>query len=187
MVLEGIWRGERTIDGLPLSESDRTALASALALRGVEGWERILDTELVNIDNPDRRAEFEFVRPSLDADSQVREAFFESLHDPMNREREPWVLTAVENLHHPLRRAHARVFIPPSLELMEEIQRTGDIFFPARWIAATLGRHNSPEAARMVRDFLSSRADYPLQLRLKILQAADPLFRAEEILTRSGS
>ncbi|MGW8267759.1 MAG: hypothetical protein ACWGSQ_15445 [Longimicrobiales bacterium] len=186
-VLEEIWRGEREIPSLTLSESDRMVLASAMALREVEDWARILDTQLVSIENPDRREEFEFLRPSLDADPLVREAFFERLKDPANREKEPWVLAGIANLHHPLRRNHGLRFIQPSLELLEEVQRTGDIFFPARWIATTLRSHNSPEAAAVVRAFLDSRPDYPHQLRLKVLQAADPLFRAAEILPGGGS
>jgi len=37
---------------------------------------------------------------------------------------------------------------------MEEIQATGDIFFPRQWIGATLGGHRSAEAAAIVRRFL---------------------------------
>ena len=186
-ILKEVWRGDREIPGLHLSETDFTALASALAVREVEGWDEILDRQAENIQNPDRLAQFDFVRRSLDADPAVREAFFEDLLDPANREKEPWVLAGMGNLHHPLRRDHAKRFILPSLELLEEIQRTGDIFFPARWTGAALGDHNAPEAAQDVRAFLAARPNYPFRLRLKILQAADPLFRAVEILEGAGS
>jgi aminopeptidase N len=185
--LEEVWRGQRVVPGLPLSETDLTALATALAIREVEGWAEILDQQLENIQNPDRKAEFEFVRPSLDADPLIREAFFEGLRDPGNREKEPWVLAGMGNLHHPLRRDHAQRFVSPSLELLEEIQRTGDIFFPARWVGSALGNHTAPQVAREVRAFLDDRPDYPFRLKLKILQGADPLFRAVEIQGRSGS
>ncbi|HBW82843.1 MAG TPA: hypothetical protein DEF79_02260 [Gammaproteobacteria bacterium] len=69
----------------------------------------------------------------------------------------------------------------PSLVMLEEIQATGDIFFPGRWLGATLGSHNSAAAATTVREFLAQRPDYNLQLRLKILQAADTLFRVERL------
>jgi aminopeptidase N len=180
-ILEDVWRKEREVPGLHLSETDYSALAAALAIREVEGWEEILELQSQEIQNPDRKAQFDFVRPSLDADPAVREAFFEDLRDPANREKEPWVLDGLGNLNHPLRRDHARRFILPSLELLEEIQRTGDIFFPARWVGTALGNHTAPEAASQVRAFLDQRPDYPFRLRLKILQAADPLFRAVEI------
>lgn len=186
-LLEDVWRGNREIPDLRLSEADRTALASTLALHGVPDWEQILETQSENIRNPDRKARFEFVRPSLSQDPAVREAFFQDLMQEENREKEPWALEGVSNLHHPLRRDHALKFITPSLDLLEEIQQTGDIFFPARWVGATLGGHNSPEAAETVRTFLADRPDFPFRLRLKILQAADPVFRAEEILEGSGT
>ncbi len=181
-LLRGIWEGEDDVPGLTLSEPDHTRLAQELAIREVEGWEEILAAQADRIENPDRKARFDFVRPALDADPAVRERFFSSLREPSSREREPWVLDGVGTLHHPLRRPHARGLIEPSLVLVEEIQRTGDIFFPKRWLDATLGGHNTPEAARTVRTFLEARPGYPPRLRAKILQAADRLFRAAEIV-----
>ncbi len=180
--MERVWRGTETLPGLPLAEADETALATALAVRGVDGWSAILDEQERRITNPDRQARFRFVRPSLDADPAVRLAFFESLKEEANREREPWVLSGLENLHHPLRAASALSTIRPALDLLEEIQRTGDIFFPGRWLDATLSRHTEPEAADAVRRFLEERRDLPPRLRAKVLQSADGLWRAAAIL-----
>jgi aminopeptidase N len=177
-----LWQRRSQIAGLPLFERDYIRLAQNLALREATRYQEILDAQLERIENPDRRASFEFVIPALSADQAVRDQFFESLADPANREHEPWVLTGVAFLHHPLRAASAERYILPSLELLEEIQRTGDIFFPKRWLDSTLGGHSSPTAAAAVRDFLSGRQDYPPRLRLKIEQSADLLFRAAEIL-----
>ena len=80
--------------------------------------------------------------------------------------------------HHPLRAAQSEKYIRPSLDLLVEIQRTGDIFFPTRWMTATLGGHNTAAAAATVREFLVQQKDYPIRLRRIILQAADELFRA---------
>ncbi|HUG26720.1 MAG TPA: hypothetical protein VMK53_00370, partial [Gemmatimonadales bacterium] len=71
--------------------------------------------------------------------------------------------------------------IRPALELIEPIQQTGDIFFPLRWMSALLDGHRSPEAADIVRGFLTERTDLPPRLRGKLLQAADGLFRAAEL------
>jgi len=179
-LLREIWTGSREVPDLPLSERDRTGLAATLALREVEGWEGILDRQAEAIEDPDRRKRFAFVRPSLSADPAEREAFFASLADPENRSREPWVIEGLGYLHHPLRAEHARRFVEPSLELLPEIQRTGDIFFPKRWLDATLGGHASPEVAETVRAFLEDRPDLPPRLRGKVLQSADLLFRAAE-------
>ncbi len=179
--LRRLWAGEETIDGLPLEENDLVALAQGLAVRGVGDAEAILDAQLARIENPDRRARFEFERPALSADPAVRRRFFDSLAEAANREHEPWVLSALGFLHHPLRAASAVDTIRPALEMLEEIQRTGDIFFPLGWLSAILDGHRSAEAAGIVRGFLEERPDLPPRLRGKLLQAADPLFRAAAI------
>jgi aminopeptidase N len=172
-----LWAGEETAP-VPLAEADRTRLAVTLALREVEGWRQLLEQEEAAIENPDRRARFAFSRSALSADPADRERFFQSLADPANREREPWVLEAVALLHHPLRAGSALGYIRPSLDLLPEIQATGDIFFPLGWATATLGGHSSPEAAAIVRGFLEERTELPPRLRGKLLQDADPLLRA---------
>lgn len=183
--LRQIWSKAEGVPGVRLSENDYTSMASELAIRGVPDAEAVLDEQLGRITNPDRRARFEFVRPALSNDPGVREAFFTSLADPANRAREPWVLSGLGFLHHRLRASHAQRFILPGLEMVEEIQRTGDIFFPKRWLDTTLGGHNSQEAAQIVTDFLETRPDYPPRLRAKMLQAADMLYRTADILEES--
>jgi aminopeptidase N len=182
--LERLWRGTERIPGLPLAERDFTALAQALAVREVAGWDAILEAQESRIENPDRKARFAFVRPALSADTVERDAYFERLRDPASREHEPWVLEGLGYLHHPLRAARAERYIRPSLDMIEEIQRTGDIFFPLGWLSATLDGHNTPTAAATVRHFLEARPDLPPRLRGKVLQAADGLVRAARIAYR---
>jgi aminopeptidase N len=184
--LTRIWREDETVPGLPLSESDFTALAEAIAIRRPSVADTVLRGQTERITNPDRRDRFEFVRAALAADSSTRHGFFESLRRRDRRAREPWVLDGVRFLHHPLRADQARGYIRPSLELLPEIQRTGDIFFPARWLDATLSGHNSPDAAAIVREFLASGPALAERLRGKVLQAADPLLRAAEIVSDSA-
>src|SRR4029078_7532652 len=128
--------------------------------------------------NPDRKARFEFVMPALSESQQTRDAWFESLKDVNHRRREPWVLEGLSYLNHPLRAASAEKYIRRSLDLLIEIQRTGDIFFPTRWMNATLDGHNTKSDADTVRTFLDGHPDYPIRLRRIILQASDELFRA---------
>ena len=176
--LDAIWREDLEIPDLPMSERRFTALAEALAVRGVPHTEEVLTRQLDRIDNPDRRARFAFIAPALRDDSAAHDSLFAELRQAANREHEPWVLSAISALHHPLRAASAERFIRPSLELLEEIQQTGDIFFPLRWLNATLNGHSSPSAAQTVREFLSQHPELPPRLRGKVLQAADGLFRA---------
>ncbi len=182
--LKRVWAKEESISGLPLSERDYIALASELALRGKSDNQAILNSQLDRINNPDRKARFAFIMPALSNEENVRDEFFESIKKEENRAREPWVQSAVGYLNHPIRAVSAEKYILPSLELLEEIQRTGDIFFPARFISATLGGHQSENAVQIVNSFLDDRPDYSSQLKLKILQAADVLYRSANILNQ---
>ena len=177
--LERVWRKIETVPGLTLAEPDYIQLSEELAVRAVPAWQAILDEQFTRIENPDRKARFGFVRPALSADQGTRDAFFAGLKDPANRRREPWVLEGLNYLHHPLRAESGLQYIRPSLEMLEEIQRTGDIFFPKRWMDATLSGHSSASAAHLVKTFLAELPpNYPDRLRRIILSAADDLFRA---------
>ena len=57
-----------TCPGLTLAEPDYIALALELAVREVPAWQAILDSSSTRIENPDRKARFEFVRPALSPD-----------------------------------------------------------------------------------------------------------------------
>jgi aminopeptidase N len=175
--VERLWRRTETIPGLTFAETDEIAMALELAVRELPAWREILQTQLDRTQNPDRKARFEFVMPALSADPLVREEAFARLRQLENRRREPWVLESLRYLNHPLREAHARRFLGPSLEMLREIQLTGDIFFPTRWTEAALGGHQSPQAAALVRDFLARELQYPQRLRWIVLTEADDLLR----------
>lgn len=160
-----------------LSEDELCTLALTLALKGHPDAARIIADQRTRIAGKERLARFDFVTPAVSPEAAVRDAFFESLRDPANREREPWVLEALGYLHHPSVAERSEHYILPSLEMLEEIKSTGDIFFPGGWISTTLAGHRSPETRETVEKFLDDHPDYPADLKLKILQAADHLFR----------
>jgi aminopeptidase N len=180
--LSRIWRTQQPPRGLPLAEPQYVALAEALALRGVPDAEAILDAQAARITNPDRQARFAFVRPAFSADPTVRDALFRRFGQLEDRRRESWVLDAMGAIHHPLRADASRASLRDALELTAEIQRTGDIFFPLRWLNATLDGHQSAAAAEVVVRYLAEHPELPPRLRGKVLQAADDLFRAARIV-----
>ena len=177
-----IWQARQAPVGVKLTEDDYTALALALAVRDYPASESVLGQQLTRIKNADRRLRLQFLMPALAPDAATRDAFFASLRDEKNREKEAWVTAALGYLHHPLRQATSEKYLPASLVLLEEIQLTGDIFFPYSWLQATLGAYQSPAAAAVVRAFLAAHPDYNPPLRAKLLQAADDLFRAEKLV-----
>jgi aminopeptidase N len=179
--LERVWRREEKIEGITFAETDEINMALELAVRDVPDWSEILATQRDRTRDPDRKARFEFVMPALSADPSVRARSFDRLRAAENRRHEPWVLEALRYLNHPLRERDARQFVRPSLDLLPEIQRTGDIFFPKRWLDATLGGHRSPEAAAMVREFLAGKPNLSERLKWDVLASADELFRASRM------
>ena len=181
--LERIWRHEVTIAGLPMAEADEAELALELAVRDVPAAAEILDTQLTRFKNEDRKARFAFVRPALSHDAVVRETFFNSLREVANRRHEAWVLEAVRYLHHPLRAAASKKLVIDALGMTLEIQRTGDIFFPKRWVDATLWGYQSPQTSADVQEFIAELPDsYPPRLRWVLLASSDVLIRAAKIL-----
>ena len=182
-----IWVGDEDIGDLPLGEDDLIEIAQTLAVKLPQEADSIIDIQIARTENPDNVRMLEFIRPSLSPDEETRDAFFESLSSAANRESEPWVLSALGNLHHPLRAQESEQYILPSLELLQEIQVTGDIFFPKRWLDETLGNYRSDSAVKSVRSFLEERPDYNAQLRMKILQSADRMFRANAIASAAAA
>lgn len=183
--LERVWRREELVPGLPLAEQDEMALAFELAVREVPNWQRVLADQLARTENPDRKARFAFVMPALSADVRERERAFERFRAVENRRREAWVNESLRYLNHPLRAAHGARFVRPALELLAEVQRTGDIFFPTRWTEAVLGGHQSTAVASEVRRFLAANPGYPTRLRWTVLSGADDLFRAARVTDRA--
>lgn len=172
-----IWKNQQAPEGVALSEDDYTSLALSLALRD-DGDTTILTVQNARITNPDRKKRFEFIMPAVSSDQRKRDKFFESLKQLSNRGKESNVLAALYYLHHPLRQSYSTRYLQQSLDLLEEIQSTGDIFFPQSWLQATFGTYRSKEAAAIVRNFLKDHPDYNPRLKAKILQSADNLFRA---------
>ncbi|MBB5436884.1 aminopeptidase N [Pedobacter sp. AK017] len=176
-----VWKVQKAPAGVKLSEDDYTSLAFSLALRaGADA--AVLKTQLLRISNADRKKRFEFIMPALSADVTERDRFFKSLELKANREKEANVTAALYYLHHPLRQSGSVKYLDKSLQMLEEIQTTGDIFFPQNWLTATFSYYQSPEAARIVSHFFNTHPDYHPQLKAKLLQATDNLFRAQKLL-----
>jgi aminopeptidase N len=176
--LTRVWNQDEKVAGLTLAETDFIRLAEEIAVRSGPDAASIVDRQIERTKNPDRKAQLVFVRPALSTNAAEREAWFASLADVANRRREPWVLEGLRYLHHPLRAGASEKLIEPSLVMLREIQRTGDIFFPKRWMDQTLGSYQSRSAAATVRAFLDRQPPtYPERLRRIVLSSADDLFR----------
>jgi aminopeptidase N len=152
-------------------------LAYELSVRQIGTSSDICAAMESRISNPDLLREFRFIWPATNADKAVRDSVFATLLEPEGRAVEPWAESALTYLNHPLRSESAIGYIRPALDELQEIQRTGDIFFPKNWCTALLDGHDSRQAAEVVSGFIAANPDYPLLLKAKLLQAADHLLR----------
>lgn len=172
-----LWEKQEAPVGCSLSENDYTNLSYTLALLLPEKAEEIVTMQQSRIVNPDRRRQYAFISPSVSPRQEVRDSLFSALLVAENRRVEPWAATALGYLNSPLRQQEAVRYIRPALDKLEEIQRTGDIFFPRNWVGALLRGHASAEAYKEVDTFFKEHPDYPELLSNKILQQADHLYR----------
>ena len=154
-----------------LNERDYMSLAYVLSMHLPEKYEEIISTQRARISNPDRVREFDFISKAVTPDTLEMDKVFESLMKAENRRIEPWAEDALAYLNHPLREEYAVKYIRPGLEIMKEVQRTGDIFFPKYWAISLLGSHRSEAAKKEVDAFFEAHPDYPQLLKNKILQA----------------
>ena len=176
-----LWQGNADEIQLPLSDRDKENLVYAISVRDIAGSTDIYQKQVESTSNPDDKKRMTFIKPALSSNSETRASFFNSLKDKENRSQERWVLSALTYLHHPLRQESAKDFVLPSLELLEEIQTTGDIFFPKRWLDNTLGAYRDSATKEVVQTFLSDHPDLSSNLQNKIHQAADMLMRADGV------
>ncbi|MBB6238365.1 aminopeptidase N [Pedobacter sp. AK013] len=176
-----IWLKQTAPNGIKLLEDDYSALALTLVLK-TDTTNTILKDQLARTKNEDRKNRLIYLMPALSLDVKERDHFFNGLKERNNRQKEAWVTTALSYLHHPIRQKTSIRYLKESLDLLIEIQKTGDIFFPQSWLAAIFTGYNSKEANAVVLDFLKSHPGYNPKLKDKILQTTDNLRRAQQIV-----
>ena len=171
-----VWQ-ERT-DTL-LGEQDYIQMAYHLAIMRPAQWQEILQVQRERIGNEDKRREFDFVSRACNPDPDVRRQLFESLLDPTNRRVEPWAARMLALLNSYAFEPQSNEYLRIGLDALQDIQRTGDIFFPTNWLHALLGGHVSEEAGDIVNYWIKGRTGYPEALMNKVKECAYPLLRAK--------
>ena len=175
--LYDIWSGKQQIKDVNFSESDFMGMAYQLALRNSLSSE-ITQKQSERIKDPERKQEFLFVIQAAGDSQEGRDALFNKIITDDNvRKNEPWIRDALGFLHHPLHGSGSEKYVGESLEILPKIKQTGGIFFPLDWLYGTLGYHVSQNTRKIVENYLKTHPDLEKGLRLKILQAADPLMR----------
>ncbi|ASK32627.1 aminopeptidase [Chryseobacterium sp. T16E-39] len=176
-----IWKSQTPPKEVSLNDEDFTNLALSLSLRNNENSD-LLQEQLIRIKNPDRINRFKIIMQAASSDKKMRDDFFSSLSEKKNRSNESAIGASLAYLHHPLRQQVSINYLPKTLELLQEIQKTGDIFFPDNWLRSTFGSYQDPKALKIVDQFLLQNQEYNPILKNKILQATDNLRRAQVLV-----
>lgn len=159
-----------------LNERDYIVLSYHLAIMRPTEWQSIVSTQRSRLKGEDLLREYDYVSRACTPDADKQQQLFNQLLRKENRRVEPWAQAMLALLSCEAREPHNNRFITPGLEVLEEIQQTGDIFFPANWLHALLDAHQSNEAREQVSDFLHHHPDYPTNLKNKIQEAAWGLY-----------
>lgn len=175
-----IWKNQLKPGGSALSERDYIGLSYELALHLPDQADAIVEEQLSRISNPDRADEYRFVSPAVSPHQSVRDSLFNALLIADNRSVEPWASSALSLLNHRLRQQESIAYIPAALAVLQEVQQTGDIFFPTSWLRSLLSGHTSVAARHEIDAFWQQHPDYPSMLGSKIQQQADHLYRLNE-------
>jgi len=154
----------------PLSEKDHTELAYSLMLRYPYQYDRIRQRESERISNPDRKESFLFVSRSCSPLRCQRDEIFERILNLKDRVPEARATKVLSLLTDPIRGDEAVERIAPALGVLEDVQRYGDIFYPATWSSALLKQQYSPQAQEELERFISSHHHLNPLLMTKLQQ-----------------
>lgn len=154
-----------------LNERDFMDLSWQLALCFPDKSGEILSKQRQRLTNQDRIAEYDFVSRAV-GDRPMRDSLFLELLTPEGQSVEPWAISAMSLLCCPRLGEEPIERIRPALDKLETIQTTGDIFFPANWCKALLGKQRSAEAQKIVTVFLKENELMNPLLKNKILNGA---------------
>lgn len=160
-----------------LNPRDYMRMAYHLAIMQPDRWQHILDVQRDRLGNEDQRREFDFISRACNPDTQVQQQLFNELLQAENRRIEPWARDLLALLNDPTREPFSNRYITTGLDILPEIQRTGDIFFPGYWLSGLLSGHHSDEAKALVRQWIETHPDLEPALMNKLKENAYWLLR----------
>lgn len=155
-----------------LNSRDYMRMAYHLAIMFPERWQNILAVQRRRLQTDDERREFDFVSRACNPDTLVQQQLFNELLEVENRRVEPWARTMLTLLNDPVREPWSNRYLVPGLDELEEIQQTGDIFFPGYWLSCLLDGHHSLEAREMVIGWIEAHPTLAPALKNKLLENA---------------
>ena len=159
-----------------LTRRDYSRMAYHLAIIYPDKWQQILSGQRDRLKTDDERKQFDFVSRGCTPDEQQQQQLFNELLIAENRRIEPWASSLLSLLNDPTREPFSNRYLKPGLDALNEIQQTGDIFFPGDWLASLLYGHQSEEACAIVRTWINTHSDLSPALMNKLKENAYLLF-----------
>jgi aminopeptidase N len=176
-MMEEMLAGRRGFAGAPLREPSRwTAIETLLAQRW-PGADSLFAAERRRAHDPEaeRRA---FVAGAATPTAESKAEYFRRyLEDPELNEE--WVMSSLGAFNRPEQDALTLPYLRPALERLPWIQQNRRIFFLPQWVNAFVLGQRSPEALKVVDDYLAAHPELSPDLRRKVYEARDAL---EEIV-----
>ena len=156
---------------------DYMRLAYHLAILHPNRWQQIVDQQRGRLDNVDQQREFDFISRACNPDTLVQQQLFDELLMAENRRVEPWARDMLALLNDPTREPLSNRYLIPGLDALQEVQRTGDIFFPGYWLSGLLSGHRSEGAKQVVRQWIDAHTSLDADLMNKLKENAYWLLR----------
>lgn len=168
-----------TILGLPLRAPTRWAIVTHLASLNAPSARARLAAES-HRDSTSEGKRRAFVANAAWPDAEVKADYWHRYFADSTL-NEDWVTASLGAFNDPDQDTLTRRYLVPALDTLPWVQRNRRIFFLGSWVGSFIGGQRSAESLALVEDFLRRHADWPHDLREKILQSEDELERTVRI------
>ncbi|AZQ65216.1 hypothetical protein EI427_23670 [Flammeovirga pectinis] len=162
-----------------ISDANRIALFMKLRMEKLATSRDMERTVAENLSSDYYRSYLTYITPSTSPDYIERDAYFEDIKNVKNRGNEPWVENGLGYLNHPLQASTSIKYLEATLNLLPEIQKTGDIFFPFGYLKNSIGKRTEKSVIKKVHQYLKHN-NLDDKLEAKILQNLDPVIRRNQ-------
>jgi aminopeptidase N len=173
-----------SIFGLPLRAPTRWAIVTHLASVGAPTVRARMAAE-ARRDSTSEGKRRAFVAGAAWPDSAVKASYWHRYFADSTL-NEDWVTASLGAFNDADQQALTRRYLVPALDTLPWVQRNRRIFFLGSWLGSFMSGQRSAESLALVNEFLRAHADWPRDLREKILQSEDELERTVTIRKACG-
>jgi aminopeptidase N len=179
--LNKLLAGTSAVPGVPLQQRDRWNMIAALIRMGDPEAQALLAVEQKNDLSEDGKRSVYAALAGVATARNKEKYFDEYLKD--GAEPEDFVTASLGSFNAWNQKELTLKYLRPALEALPLVKRQRKIFFVNGWLSSFVATQTSPEAQKIVNEFLA-RPDLDPDLRLKVLEVKDELDRTVRIRAR---